>query len=64
MNIFKDYKMPWYDMGALKWTTFLFGLYIGAVWPEFFAGWTNILLVLAIVGLVYLVGKYWKTIFS
>ena len=64
MKIFKDYTFPWYDMAALKGTLLLIGLYIGATWPEFFAGWTNILLILGIIGLVYLAFKYWPTMFG
>ncbi len=54
MNIFKSTKFTWWQLGMLKWTALFFGLAIGALWPEIFAPYASILVVLALVMGLYL----------
>ncbi len=58
MNIFKSTKFTWWQLGMLKWATLLFGLAIGATWPQVFAPYAGILLVVSLVAGVYL-GIVW-----
>jgi len=64
MNVFRDYTLKWYDAGILKWTTFAFGLFVGAKWPGVFEGWTTLILVLGMAGVIYLMFKYWPEMFG
>jgi hypothetical protein len=58
MNIFKSAKFTWWQLGILKWATLFFGLSIGATWPEIFAPYTTILLIIALIAGLYL-GVIW-----
>ena len=62
MNIFKSTRFNWWQLGILKWATMFFGIAIGSLWPEVFAPYAYVLVVIAIVagiylGLVWLKGK-------
>ena len=35
MNLFKNKKWPWYEIGILKYQCIIFGLLIGAYFPDF-----------------------------
>lgn len=58
MNIFKSTKFTWWQLGILKWATLFFGLAIGAMWPEIFAPYAKMLLVIGVIAGIYL-GFVW-----
>lgn len=54
MNIFKDYTFTWWQAGMLKASVVCLGVAIGANWPEVFAQYTTVLIVIAVVLGIYL----------
>ena len=54
MTIFKSYKMKWWQLVMLKWTAFLIGIAIGSLWPEIFAPYSTVLIVIGLVMGAYL----------
>ncbi len=58
MNIFKSTQFTWWQLGLLKWAVLFIGIAIGATWPEVFARYATILLVVGLLMSVYL-GVIW-----
>ena len=58
MNIFKSTRFTWWQLGILKWTTLFFGIAVGSTWPDVFAPYALILLLISIVAGIYL-GLVW-----
>lgn len=54
MNIFSSTTFTWWQLGLLKWAVFLIGIAIGASWPEIFAHYAIVLLVIGLLISVYL----------
>jgi hypothetical protein len=46
MNPFKSFKLTWWQGSLLKLSMVSLGLAVGSTWPEIFAGWREVLLVL------------------
>lgn len=55
MNIFKPTTFTWWQIGLLKWAVFFIGIVVGAQWPEVFAPYAALLLVLGLLISLYLV---------
>ena len=60
MNLFKTFKLKWWQSGLFKWGVLALGIAIGTYWPEFFGRYLPILIVVAIVSLTYLTYVWWK----
>lgn len=58
MKIFESTTLTWWQVGLLKWAVFLIGIAVGATWPEIFARFTTIFLVIGILLSLYLF-KVW-----
>ncbi len=54
MNIFKNYTFTWWQAGMLKASVVCVGIAIGANWPEVFAKYTALLIVIAVAFGLYL----------
>lgn len=54
MNIFKDRAFKWWQVGLLKGALLAFGLAIGANWPEIFAPYTTLLIIIGAVLGIYI----------
>ncbi len=50
--------MTWWQVSLLKWAVFLIGIAVGATWPELFAKYTVIFIVIGLVLSLYLF-KVW-----
>jgi uncharacterized membrane protein YoaK (UPF0700 family) len=48
MRLLKTKVWPWVDVWMLKWSAFLFGIIVGAYFPDFFRKYVWVVLVLAI----------------
>jgi len=54
IKIFRDYTFTWWQAGILKVSVVCIGVAIGANWPEVFAKYTTLLIVIAVVLGIYL----------
>ena len=63
MKFFKDYTFSWQDIGILKFSILILGIYIGVRFPEVFVDWQWGLLIGGILGILYLSVTHWKQIF-
>jgi hypothetical protein len=53
VKIFKSYTFAWWQLGLLKISVLALGLAVGATWPDLFAGWRELLLVLFVAPAFY-----------
>jgi hypothetical protein len=60
MNIFKTFKLTWWQAAVLKLTTLTLGIAIGAYWWEFFQSYIWALLVIAVLCGLYVLSVWWK----
>jgi hypothetical protein len=60
MNIFKNFTLKWWQAGIFKLALYSLGIAIGATWPEFFRGWTTLLLLVFLVSVSYVTYIWWK----
>jgi len=54
MKPFKSYTFTWWQLGILKLALLAIGAAIGAYWYEFFGANLTILILIAIIGIVYI----------
>ena len=54
MTIFKNYTFTWWQAGIFKICLLSLGIAIGANWPEVFAQYTALLIVIAVILGIYL----------
>ncbi len=54
MNIFKNYTFTWWQAGILKASVVCIGVAIGANWPQVFAPYTTLLIVIGVALGIYL----------
>ncbi len=62
MNPFKSFMLTWWQAGLLKLAMLCLGLVVGSSWPEIFAGWREMLLVLFVVPAFYVTYVWVKQI--
>ncbi|CAN5711124.1 hypothetical protein BH11PAT2_BH11PAT2_08770 [soil metagenome] len=60
MNIFKSTNFTWWQLGLLKWAVLFIGIAIGATWPEVFAPYASLLVVVGLVISLYLVIVWYR----
>jgi hypothetical protein len=53
VRIFRSYTFAWWQLALLKISVLALGLAVGSSWPDFFAGWRGLLLVLFVVPAFY-----------
>ena len=60
MNIFKTFKLKWWQAGVFKLGMLALGIAIGTYWRDFFGPYLLILLIVAVVSLAYITYVWWK----
>ncbi len=60
MNIFKDFKLKWQQVGIFKIAMLSLGIAIGSMWPELFRGWIPFLFLLFLISGGYVAYVWWK----
>ena len=55
MKLFRDYVMPWWQVGLLKTYVFVVGLILGSYFAEYVLPYMNLLLIIFVVLAVYFV---------
>lgn len=55
MNLFKSTNFAWWQLGLLKWAVLFIGIAIGATWPQVFAQYAKLLLIVGLVISAYLI---------
>jgi hypothetical protein len=53
VTLFKSFTFAWWQLSVFKLSMVAFGLIVGSTWPEVFARWRDVLLVLFIVPAFY-----------
>jgi hypothetical protein len=53
VKIFKSYTFAWWQLGLLKISVLALGLAVGSTWPDLFAGWRELLVVLFVAPAFY-----------
>ena len=53
MKFFKSFTFAWSQLSLLKLSMAALGLAVGSTWPEVFAGWRDLLLILFVVPAFY-----------
>jgi len=53
MKFFKSFTFAWWQLSLLKLSMASLGLAVGSMWPEVFAGWRDLLLILFVVPAFY-----------
>ncbi len=64
MKLFRDYLMPWWEVGMLKLYVFVIGLMVGSYWADLVGQYLKVYLVIAIVLGVYFIYKLVTTGFG
>lgn len=58
VKIFRSYTFAWWQLSLLKISLLALGLAVGSTWPELFASWRELLLIL-FVGPAFYVSYVW-----
>ena len=53
VKIFRSYTFAWWQLTLLKISVLALGLAVGSTWPDLFAGWRELLLVLFVAPAFY-----------
>ncbi len=53
LKIFRSYTFAWWQLGLLKISVLALGLAVGSTWPEVFANWRELLLVVFVAPAFY-----------
>ena len=53
VKIFRSYTFAWWQLSLLKLSVLALGLAVGSTWPDLFAGWRELLLVLFVAPAFY-----------
>jgi len=53
VKIFRSYTFAWWQLSLLKISVLALGLAVGSTWPDLFAGWRELLLVLFVAPAFY-----------
>ena len=61
MNLFKNKKWPWYESGILKYQCIIFGLLIGAYFPDFILKNAWIFIILFVLAYIKTIHFYFFT---
>jgi hypothetical protein len=60
MNLFKTFRLKWWEAGLFKWGMLALGIAIGAYWHGFFGGYFPLLGIVAVACLAYVTYAWWK----
>jgi len=60
MNIFKSFTLTWWQGSLFKWSMVLFGIVIGATWPDLLSPWRPLLFLLFLLPALYVSWVWWK----
>ena len=60
MNIFKTFKLEWWQAGVFKLGMLALGIAIGTHWRNVFGAYLLILIIVAAVSLAYTTYVWWK----
>jgi len=59
-KLFKSFTFAWWQLSLFKLSMVAFGLIVGSTWPEVFARWRDLLLVLFFVPAFYVSYLWFK----
>lgn len=60
LNIFKDFRLKWWQGGLFKWSMFALGIAVGSIWHDLFTGLLPLLIAFAALSLGYITYIWWK----
>lgn len=60
MNLFKTFKLRWWEAGLFKISLISLGIIIGSLRPDLFIAWRPVLLVLFVIPISYITWIWWK----
>jgi hypothetical protein len=60
VKFFKSFTFAWWQLSLFKLSMVALGLFVGSTWPEVFAGWRDVLLVLFVVPAFYVTYLWFK----
>jgi hypothetical protein len=60
VKFFKSFTFAWWQLSLFKLSMVALGLIVGSTWPEVFAGWRGVLLVLFVVPASYVTYLWFK----
>jgi hypothetical protein len=60
MNIFKTFKLKWWQAGVFKLAMLAIGIAIGTYWHDVFGAYLLILITVAVVSLAYITYVWWR----
>ena len=60
VKFFKSFTFAWWQLSLFKLSMVVLGLIVGSTWPEVFAGWRGVLLVLFVVPAFYVTYLWFK----
>ena len=60
IDLFKTFKLKWWQTGVFKLGTYTLGIAIGTYWHDFFSGYLLILVIVAVLSLAYVAHVWWK----
>jgi hypothetical protein len=64
MDIFRPFRMQWWQTGLFKVSMVSLGIALGANWPEFFSRWIVLLLLVFGVTALYIASVWWRQVRS
>lgn len=53
MKLFRSFTFAWWHLSLLKLSLLSLGMIVGSTWPEVFAGWRDLLMVLFVAPAFY-----------
>ena len=60
VEFFKSFTFAWWQLSLFKVSMVALGLIVGSTWPEVFAAWRDVLLVLFVVPAFYVTYLWFK----
>jgi len=60
VKFFKSFAFAWWQLSLFKLSMVALGLIVGSTWPEVFASWREVLLVLFVVPAFYVTYLWFK----
>jgi hypothetical protein len=62
MNIFKSFRLEWWQASLFKISLTAFGIAVGSTWPDVFTGWIAVIWVVFLVTGAYITYVWWRQV--
>ena len=62
MNIFKTFTLKWWEAAIFKLSLLSLGILLGSTWPDIFAPWRGVLLVIFALSTLFLCRGAWEMV--